>query len=151
MSEQAPNEVVPSENSESPKNMIEDLGLISGAGLEQWEPKIKEKLGLSIADMQTPISEWTINHAEELVQQFANIAPQGDYDKLIEDGDEMISFLKTEAAKPGHWKLVEAKWTNNMYQFIFDCQVVDEGNTFKGLVFVSKSGKIRHAFTQNDA
>lgn len=134
-------------------DVLDDLGFIEGAGIEEWDLKLQEKLGLKIIDLQNALCDWIKRNAEELSQEFVNIAPSGDYARLLEDNDSLAVFLKEESAKPEHWKLFGMKPSDNpnMIQFMFDCTVVDDGDTFKGFVFVSKSGKIRHSFAQNQA
>jgi len=134
-------------------DVLDDLGLEAGASIEKWDEQLQEKLGLKIIDLQNAICEWIKKNSEELTHEFVNIAPSGDYGKLLEDNDSMAEFLKNESAKPEHWNLMAARGNENpnLIQFMFDCEVVDEGDTFKGFVFVSKSGKIRHAFAQNQA
>lgn len=132
--------------------MIEDwdeLGLTEGGGTEQWSLQFQEKLGLNIETLQAAIGEWVISHSEELAKEFVNIAPNGDYSKLLEDKESMAAYLKAEASHPQHWKLVEAKADHNLLAVMFDNQIVDEGASLRGFVYVGKSGKIRHAFAQN--
>lgn len=132
--------------------MIEDwdeLGLTEGGGVEQWEKQFQEKLGISTETLLKAISDWTIANSEELAKEFVNIAPNGDYAKLIEDKSGMATFLRNEASHPQHWKLVEAKADHNLLAVMFDNQIVDEGASLRGFVYVGKSGKIRHAFAQN--
>lgn len=134
-------------------NILDELGLVEGAGIDEWDLKLQEKLGLKIVDLQNSIGEWINKNAEELAQEFVNIAPSGDYGALIEDNDGLASYLKQEAAKPEYWEMagVVSCADPNMIKFTFDCTIVDDGDTFKGFVFVSKSGKIRHSFAQNQA
>lgn len=134
-------------------DILDDLGLEEGAGAEKWDEQLQEKLGVKVVDLQNSLCEWIKNNCEELTHEFVNIAPSGDYGNLLEDNDSMADFLKNEAAKPEHWKLMSVRESDNpnMIQFMFDCAAVDEGDTFKGFVFVSKSGKIRHSFAQNQA
>lgn len=130
--------------------MIEDwkdLGLVDGGGEEQWSQQIKEKLDLSVEDLKSSISKWMEIHAEELSLEFLTIAPYGDYGKMMEDNDSMAEFFKKEASDPQYWKLAGGKTEgDNMIQFCFDCQAVEN---LRGFVYVSKSGKIRHTFAQN--
>ena len=76
----------------------------------------------------------------------------GNYEKLIEDNEGMAEFLKTEGHKPEHWELhyISCGENDALIQFMFMNKAIDQGDTFKGLVYVSKSGKIRHAFAQGD-
>jgi hypothetical protein len=127
-----------------------ELGLVDGGGEEQWSQQIKEKLGLSVDELKSAISKWMETHAEELSLTFLTVAPYGDYGKMMEDNDSMAEFFRKEASKLEHWKLSGGKTEGeNMFQFCFDCQAVDEGESLRGYVYVSKLGKIRHVFAQN--
>jgi hypothetical protein len=130
-----------------------DLGFEVDDKLEQITQKVEDKLGIKVLEMQEALGNYTRDKAEELSQQFVNICPLGNYEKMLEDNDSMAEFLKTEASKAEHWKLhyIQPSDANPaLIQFAFVCDAVDEGDTFKGFVFVSKSGKIRHAFAQGE-
>jgi hypothetical protein len=131
------------------EKFLDDIGLIPGAGLEAWGKALEEKLGLSIFDTQKSIGDWLAVNAEKVSQEFINIVPNGDYDLLIDDHDAIIEYLRTEASKPENWVFLEARVRDNFLGLVFDCKVVDEGDTFKGFVFIAKNGKIKHAFAQN--
>lgn len=115
--------------------------------------KVEAKMGTSIQTMKERLSEWVLAHAEEMTLDLHNIAPLGDYEKLIEDNDGMADFLKTEAHKPEHWKLYGVRMSDvnkTLIQFVFANMAVDEGETMQGFVFSNKTGTIRHAFAQVD-
>jgi hypothetical protein len=113
--------------------------------------KIQEKLGTTLNQMKDALSKSVQERAEELTLDFVNIAPMGDYEKLLEDNDGMADFLKLEAHKPEHWKL-ESIFVNTvnkeLLSFVFKNIAVDDGEGFEGFVFVTKTGKIKHAFAQ---
>lgn len=129
---------------------IEDLDVAKSDSIEEVEKVIIEKLGVSFPDMIKAICAFIQNEAEKLTEDFVNIVPNGDYSLLIEDPDSMAEFLRNEAAKETSWKIEsfapDAK--KPMIQFVFANTVVDEGESFKGYVYVSFSGVIRHAFAQ---
>lgn len=111
--------------------------------------KVQEKLGTSIGLMQEALSRALVERAEEMTLEMMNIAPHGDYDKLIEDNDGMAEFLKTEAHKPENWKLYGIRSSDvkkDLISFVFFNLAVNEGDSMNGYVFVSKTGKIKHAF-----
>jgi hypothetical protein len=113
--------------------------------------KIQAKLGTSLLQMKEALSKSVQERAEELTLDFPNIAPLGDYGKLIEDNDGMADFLKTEGHKPEHWKLYGIYLNSvnkELISFCFWNTGVDDGKTFQGFVFTSKTGKIKHAFAQ---
>lgn len=132
---------------------FEDLELHEDDKLEVIEQKIKDKLGISVDEMRQALSKYVVEKAEELTHEFVNIAPLGDYSKLLEDNDSMAEFLKTEAHKPEHWKLYSVRVSDinpSLFTFDFKNQSVDDGDIFTGFVYVSKSGVIRHAFAQGE-
>ena len=113
--------------------------------------KIQNKLGTSLLQMKEAISSSVISRAEELSLDFINIAPLGNYGNLLEDSDSMINFLKTEGHKSEHWKLQNIfpnSINKELISFYFSNMAVDDGTTLKGIAFVTKSGKIKHAFAQ---
>jgi len=132
---------------------FEDLGLETTDDLDKIDVKIKEKLGISFTDMTNALSEYVISHAEELARDFVNIAPFGDYSKLLEDNDSMREFLKNEAHKPEHWlisSISPSDLKKDLISFNFINKSVDDGDIFQGFVYVSFGGKIKHAFAQGD-
>jgi len=142
---------VPVEPEEPHLNLDDLLGLVDDDTAETVGIKVQEKLGLTMETIKEALSKATIERAEEFTLEFPNIAPMGDYEKLIEDNDGMAEFLKNEAHKPEHWKLVGLKISDvkkDLISFIFANMAVDDGTTFKGFVFVSTTGKIKHAFAQ---
>jgi hypothetical protein len=133
---------------------LEDLELSHDDEMETIEKKIQDKLGISVNEMRQALSAWTMEHAEELTQDFVNMAPLGDYSKLLEDNDSMAEFLKAEAHKPEHWMLYSVRTSDAnkaLLSFDFKNDAVDDGDIFSGFVFVSLSGKIRHAFAQGES
>jgi hypothetical protein len=137
---------------EKPFDVIEFFGLSRDKyDEENVSDKIQNKLGVSILQMKEILSKSVQDRAEEMTLELTNIAPFGDYEKMIEDNDGMASFLKTEAHKVEHWNLygIEVSSMNKeLLSFIFRNPSIDDGETFEGFVFVSKSGKIRHAFAR---
>jgi dsDNA-binding SOS-regulon protein len=131
---------------------IQDLDLKTGDTDDQVDAKIKEKLGIGLTEMKEALSSAVRDKAEEISLDLMNIAPYGDYDKLIEDNEKMAEFLKQEAHKPENWELfsVQLRETDSLIQFKFMNSAVDQGDTFEGLVYVSQNGKIRHAFAQGE-
>jgi hypothetical protein len=119
--------------------------------MKRAESLIQEKLGLSIDELKSALSNYTVANADELSDQFVNIAPLGDYGELLETTDEKITFLKGEGALAKHWLLRAIRKSDikeNLISFEFLNDSVDDGDVFQGFVYVSFQGKIRHAFTQ---
>lgn len=132
-------------------NDISDLELNEEDSMEVLESKIKDKLGVDFDSMKNALSKFIKDNLDEVSEDFVNIIPYGDYGKLLEDKEEKCSFLLDEASKLENWKLyylMPSDANPELIQFVFKNGSVDEGDVFEGHVFVSKSGKIRHAFTQ---
>lgn len=120
---------------------------------EKLKVNLKEKLGLTVEDLLEPLCKAVGERAEEVVLSLPNIAPYGDYGAMIEDNDGMAEFVKKEAVKPETWALhsiMDDSSNKTLLKFTFKNKCVDDGEVLQGLVFVSKSGKIRHAFAQVD-
>jgi hypothetical protein len=89
--------------------------------------------------------------AESLTLELPNIAPLGDYSKLIEDNDGMTDFLKSEASKPEYWKLNLIRkndLNDTMIDLVYTNQAVGDGTEVSGVVFINKACVIRHAMVQ---
>lgn len=137
--------------------MIESIADFGFKDLDKDDPdfwnkidlKLKEKLNLGLDDIKASITTYVSSHAEDLALQLPNIAPNGDYGKLLEDNDDMSDFLKKETAQPENWILntiSEHDQHKSLISFEFLTKTVDDGKTLRGLSFVSKAGIIRHAF-----
>lgn len=134
-------------------NLLEFLDIEDEDGAEEVIKKVEAKMGTSIQTMRESLSQWVIQHAEEMTLDFVNIAPLGDYEKLIEDNDGMAEFLKTEGHKPEHWKLYGIRmsdYNKSLISFTFVNMAVDEGESLKGSVFTNKTGVVRHSFATVD-
>jgi cobalamin biosynthesis Co2+ chelatase CbiK len=129
-----------------------DLDFTPKDEAEQIEKKVQEKLGISLDQMRAALAQYLRDHSDEVVVDMMNIAPLGDYEKLIEETKEMAIFLREEVVKPEHWKLDCVKSLNEQaLQFVFLSDAVDDGETFKGFVTVSFDGKIKHSFCIGEA
>lgn len=129
-----------------------DLDLKKDDPIEIIGQKVQDKLGVSLDDLQKVIGAKVAETASTLAADMPCIAPFGDYSKLLDKSELIEDFLKTEACKPDHWTLqviAENQTNKTLIQFTFTCKAIDSED-FKGFVFVSKSGKIRHSFAQND-
>lgn len=118
------------------------------------DEKLKEKLNLSLGDLKLAISNSIEKRADDISADMFNIAPFGDYGKLIENTKDMSAFLKVEGIKPENWTLnmiAEDQKNTSLIRFLMSCKAVDDGDSLKGTVFVSKSGVIRHVFAQADS
>jgi len=118
---------------------------------EEIDKVLQEKLGIGLSEMARALSDSLLERIEELAEELMNIAPYGDYSKLMEEKDGITKFLQDEASKPENWKIqfIEAKKEKDqLIEFVFFNKSVDDGDILKGFVFVGLSGKIRHAFAQ---
>jgi dsDNA-binding SOS-regulon protein len=132
-------------------NSIEELNLQPNDTIEVIDAKVKEKLNIFINDLKESLSNYLKYNSEKVCQEVANIAPNGDYSKLLETPEQMSSFLQQEASKPENWELhsiLDCETNTSLIQFVFYNLSIDDGDVCRGNVFVSKSGKIRHAFAQ---
>ena len=137
--------------------MIETFAELDFSALEtseQIEAYLQEKIGACLQTMKLALSSYLKDKAEELSLEFTNIAPNGNYDLIIENNDSMAIFLKEEAAKDENWNLTELQVVKtagqDMLQCMFANKAVDDGTALEGHVFISKTGKIRHAFVQGN-
>lgn len=129
---------------------FEDFGFVTEDKQEQIDAKVQEKLGISLHNMCEALSASIQENADKISENIINMAPYGDYDKFTEDPIKMSDFLKIEAHKPENWKLNYIEMVDDsLIKFAFLCTAIDDGETFEGLVYVSKSGKIRHSFGQS--
>lgn len=120
---------------------------------EKINATLQEKLGVGLENLRNSLCESIKTRAEELALDLPNIAPYNDYGKLLEDNDGMATFLRDEASKLENWLLnviQEDNKNKTLIKFLFLNKAVDDGHVLEGLVFVSKSGVIRHAFAQVD-
>lgn len=114
---------------------------------------LNEKLDVSLAQCRDLLSAYTVENSMRLTQEFVNIAPHGDFGMLLEDMDSMSDFLAKDGHKAEYWKFKDIKLTDgykNLLTIHFQNSAVDNGDVFDGFVYVSFSGKIRHAFTQGN-
>lgn len=130
-----------------------DLGSIDNQldndAFEQAIDKLlTEKLGASLVQIKQALETSIQTRANEIAIKFPHIAPFNEYSKLLENNDEMASFLKDEAAQAKHWIMVgiEDENKHNFIKFSFINKSVDDGKSLSGIVFVSKKGVIKHAF-----
>lgn len=120
---------------------------------EKIDVALQEKLGVGLENLRNALCESIKTRAEELALDLPNIAPYNDYGKLLEDNDGMAIFLRDDASKLENWLLnaiQEDSKNKTLIKFLFLNKAVDDGHVLEGLVFVSKSGVIRHAFAQVD-
>lgn len=149
---------------------IEDLGLqdllkeydqLSNEEFRQKKEEIyqrldtvfAEKLGISLTALKEIVSKSLSERASQVVQEMARLVPFDDYDRMIEDRDQMAEFLQTEATKTEHWhfySIDQDKKNVNLLQFMFFNKAVDDGHVLQGVVYTNKSGVVRHSFVQVD-
>jgi hypothetical protein len=130
---------------------IKDLNILDSDNVEQIIEKILIVLGITSDKMKESISSVILNKADDIVLELKNIAPLGDYSKLLEDNESMINFLKTEVYKTEYWNLVRMDTdSTGLNKFTFNCTAIDDGQSLYAFVFVNDQGKIRHTFVQGN-
>lgn len=130
---------------------FKDIPFDDAKGAEELEKVFKEHLGIGFQECSEALSKSLIDRGDELLDDMPNLAPYGNYDKLMEDPTAMLQFLKDEASKPENWEIqfVEVKKDKDqLMELVFFNKAVDDGDILKGFVFLGLSGKIRHAFVQ---
>ena len=73
---------------------------------EEIDKILQEHLKIGLAECAEALSKALLERAEELAPELTSLAPYGDYDKLTEDTDTIIKFLKEEATKTENWKIL---------------------------------------------
>lgn len=112
---------------------------------------LQEHLHISLQDCYQALSESLKNRAEELLIDMINLAPYGDYNALMEEPQEMLTFLIEEAAKPENWEVqfVDVKKQDDqLLEVMCFNSSIDDGDILKGFLFIGLTGKIRHCFPQ---
>lgn len=130
---------------------FKDVDFSEAKGSEEIDKIMQEKLGCSLAECAGALCDSLQRRAEEIAEEMTTLAPNGEYDKLIEEPEAILEFLRREAAKPENWVLefIEVKKEKDqLMELVFFNKAVDDGESLKGFVFVGLSGKIRHAFPQ---
>jgi hypothetical protein len=124
---------------------------------QYWEKVnsiIKENLGLDVNEIKQVLCNNVKERAQELAVDLPNLAPYNDYSKMLENNDDMTQFIQTDVSKVENWILYQIEddlKNNKLLKFTFKSTAVDDGETVSGLVFISKAGKIRHAFAVADS
>ena len=130
---------------------FKDLEIEASSTFEELDAKLKEKLGVCSIDMAEKLSYWLKDNAEEIASSLMTLCPFGDYSKEVTGEANVLKFLKEEAANIANWKMYYAQVSESnpsLMEFVFNCTAVNDGEELKGYAYVSKSGKIRHAFAQ---
>jgi len=134
-------------------NMIDfgDLKFDDTASAETVEAELKDKFDISTDELKSALGNYVAKNCDKISTEFINIAPHGDYGKLLEDADEMAAFLSSECSKSDNWNLasiIVSPDHKNLLQFKFYCSAVDEGEGLVGFVLLNKEGKVYHIFAQ---
>jgi len=130
---------------------LSDIPLKDTKTSEEMDKVLREHLGIGFSECAEALSASVAERAGELAEEMINLAPYGDYDKVMEDKGLILSFLREEATKVENWAIefIEVrKATDQLMELVFFNKAVDDGDILKGFVFVGLSGKIRHAFAQ---
>lgn len=130
---------------------LTDLPLDDVKEPEAIDKVLREHLGMGFSECAEALSKSLLQRTNELVGEMINLAPYGDYDKLTDNPETMLNFLKEEASKQENWQiefLEVKKPQEHLMELVFFNKAVDDGDILKGFVFVGLSGIIRHAFVQ---
>lgn len=119
---------------------------------QEIQDKLIELLGVPLVEMQNALSKWVQENSDELANDFGSIAPNGDWDRMIDDHSEMSQWFKTEGHKPENWRMESFSDSAipNLVGVSFANTAVDDGTECSGVVYVSLQGKIKHAFAKAD-
>lgn len=118
--------------------------------LEEIESQIENLTNISFNELKRKLSNYVIDNATKIVEEVHNIIPYGDYSSIIEDKLQMEVFLKDASNKLENWELDLVMQENNLLQLVFNNNSVDDGEIFKGHIFISANGKIKHLFARID-
>ncbi len=133
------------------EDTAKQLDLESVKSAEELNEKIKEQFGISLDDMILHLAEEVKNNPNKVAATFINVAPMGDYSKLLESPEEIAKFFSEEGYKPEFWIPETILSTESGFiEFSFTNTSVDDGTTCKGYVVISSNGKIKHAFAQGE-
>lgn len=117
---------------------------------EEIDAKMQQHLNLTLQTLKNKLTTVFSSKLDVLVEKLPNIAPHGDYSKLIDDEEGMKNFLSIELTKEDSWKLrsiYQHHSNENWILFVFSCLAVNNGDSnLRGNVIVSKKGIIRHSF-----
>lgn len=117
-----------------------------------WQ-KIEEMIGVRQLTLTESLSAALYKKASAVAETFRGFAPYHDYGQFVDSHEKMTYFLQTEAHKSEHWDLrrVNVDEDKQLIVFKFCNLVIDDGKSLGGYVWVSKTGKIKHAFAQNES
>lgn len=118
--------------------------------LEEIESQIENLTNISFNELKRKLSNYVVDNAAKIVEEVHNIIPYGDYSSIIEDKLQMEVFLKDASNKLENWELDLVMQENNLLQLVFNNISVDDGEIFKGHIFISANGKIKHLFARID-
>lgn len=134
---------------------IKDLEIDFEGTSEEVKAKLEEKLGIKITDLREALEKYTQEHAGELGKDFITLAPYGDYGKLLEEENEIASFINEEAALAKNWALAYLEQADtrlvseNLLEFVFINTAMDEDEALRGIVYIGAGGKVKHVFVRN--
>lgn len=132
---------------------LKDIPIGEAKTVEDLDKVFQEHLGIGFAECTAALSESLQERADELLDDIINIAPYGDYDKVTEDKEVILKFLREESVKSENWSIefIDTPKEGQLLELVFFNKSVDDGDVLKGFVFLGLSGKIRHAFVQISA
>lgn len=123
---------------------------------EQVEAKIEETWEIKFADLRKTLETLTKEIAGKLAEGMITMAPFQDYANLLEEPEAITTFITNEGSLAKNWELGVVEETDTrlvaepLLQLIFNNVAVDEPGTLKGFIYLSMSGKVKHAFVRAD-
>lgn len=119
--------------------------------VEKLFASLKDQCNIDIEECKKALSASLKVRAEELLDDIINIAPYGNYERLLEKSEEILPFLQEDASAIENWKLefiYPVKDNNKLLELVFVNAALDDGDLLKGYAFVGITGAVRHSFCQ---
>ena len=114
---------------------------------------LKELATVEVGDLIPILCEDVKERAGTMANGFRTIAPYGEWSSIIEGEDKIKNFILSECSKSENWEIsgvVPHKTNKSIVKVYFANKAVDDGDKVEGVVFITTSGKIKHAFVQGE-
>lgn len=131
-----------------------DLELTPSMNEKELNLKIKEKLNVTLLLLKKNLCSFIKKNLNTLSKNVISIAPFNDYSRFVNEPEDVLKFIKEEVCKSKNWKIVAVTpIVNNdkqLVKFQFNCIAADDGNIFKGYIYVDNEGSILHSSVDFD-
>lgn len=121
---------------------------------EEYLSFIQDKLGFKFDDYKQYLNKYVQEKSNYLSKEFVNIAPYNKYANLLEEEDQIKSFLETEVCKDENWEinyLREISFKDKpTLKLEFTNKATGSCEVFAGFVYVAFNGKLLHAFARGE-